>query len=475
MRLLRNAFSLLISYLLASALSIAITGYTARYLGPVIYGRFTFAIALVALLSPIANPGVDKITVCRIAVQRPHAELHIGVNLFAKLLLSTGVSVLVIAIAYISNYSSEVISFIWIALVNLWLTNMDNSLNAVLQAFEAMHYQAGLMVLSAFIRLGIVWYFVAHSYPVIWVVMTLIIPSLLSSLLKLHILWKNDIKMSFIINLGALSNLLWNALPLGISVLLGTLHSRIGTLLLSYMVGDEAVGYYGAAYKLLDTVALLPSAVAIAVFPMLSVFSQASARDKLTFAYYSLSKYSFILALPLAVVLSMLSREVMHIIYGEAYIISARALCILSWVLFLQFFNIFFSNFIIACGEQRYLLFITVAGVCINMALTFILVPSMSFVGVALATLVGELTVFVLDSIILYARLSLYFSWNVVVYLLGAGVVMGSTMWFFKGFLPWPFVAGLGAAIYGGLVLLRTELWYEDWVLIKGKFFRRRV
>ena len=94
--------------------------------------------------------------------------------------------------------------------------------------------------------------------------------------------------------------MLSTSFPLMINLLLATVFFRIDILLLKPMKGDTVVGYYGAAYKYIDGLNIIPAYFTQAIFPLMSRYAD-SARDSLMRAYVLSLRLLLIIALPIAV------------------------------------------------------------------------------------------------------------------------------------------------------------------------------
>ena len=92
-------------------------------------------------------------------------------------------------------------------------------------------------------------------------------------------------------------HMLGESFPLMINPLLATLFFRIDVLILQPTWGARAVGFYGAAYKYVDGINIIPSYFTLAIFPLMSRYAQ-TARDSLARAYI-LSLRLLLMMLPL--------------------------------------------------------------------------------------------------------------------------------------------------------------------------------
>ena len=72
-------------------------------------------------------------------------------------------------------------------------------------------------------------------------------------------------------------SMLTGSLPLMLNHLLAHIFFRLDVWILKPLAGAAAVGLYGAAYKYIDGLNVIPSYFTLAIFPLLSRYAQAQA------------------------------------------------------------------------------------------------------------------------------------------------------------------------------------------------------
>ena len=105
-----------------------------------------------------------------------------------------------------------------------------------------------------------------------------------------------------------------------------------------------------------------------------------------------------ILVLPASVGLMMLSKDVVLIIAGNKYADSVKSLCIITWAIIFSIFSwIFTECVLIPAKREKKVLQNTIITAIINVILNFILIPSLSYDGTSLSTVIAEFVVMVLN------------------------------------------------------------------------------
>jgi O-antigen/teichoic acid export membrane protein len=163
--------------------------------------------------------------------------------------------------------------------------------------------------------------------------------------------------------------------------------------MLSLMVGDQVVGWYNAAYRLVFAMLFIPVAAMKAVFPAMSIyFKQSPAAFKALFERSF--KVMFLIGFSLASVIFVLSDKIILTIFGAEYAPASGALKILVWSTALIFIGTVQTHATRASDRQRFTAKVVTSSAVLNLLLNFWLIPKYSLYGAAIATLAAELFTF---------------------------------------------------------------------------------
>ncbi len=188
---------------------------------------------------------------------------------------------------------------------------------------------------------------------------------------------------------GETASLFRKAFPLGISALTSIGYFYVDTILLRPLQGEEAVGLYNAAYRLLVFAIMIPVLFNQVLLP---VFSRIAGLDRRRFRRIFLRAllYMGVAGVPIAVGLAVLARPVLVLIYPETYARSASCLAVLAAAVALVFLTYPHVSALIAAGRQKTFAWISLAGLLINVVLNLLLIPPYSIEGAAWATVITE-------------------------------------------------------------------------------------
>jgi len=183
------------------------------------------------------------------------------------------------------------------------------------------------------------------------------------------------------------------ALPLGISAMVSIAYFHIDTILLRPLQGDEAVGLYNAAYRLVTFAILFPVYFNQVLLPLISRLATTDPGRFRRVVERALL-YMGVAGIPIAVSLLFLSEEVLRLIYPEPFARAADCLTILGIAVAIIFMTYPQVSTLIALGRQKSFTYIAVIGLGLNVLLNVVWIPLYSIEGAAWATLITEAFVF---------------------------------------------------------------------------------
>ncbi|MGC9333959.1 MAG: polysaccharide biosynthesis C-terminal domain-containing protein, partial [Anaerolineae bacterium] len=241
--------------------------------------------------------------------------------------------------------------------------------------------------------------------------------------------------------------------PLMLNHLLASVFFRIDVLLLKPMQGDAVVGYYGAAYKYVDGLLIIPQYFTQAIFPLMSRYA-ASSRDSLLRAYKLSLRLLLIVALPIAVGTPFIANGLILVLGGADYLPDSRiALQLLIGFLPLSFVNSVTQYVLIAIDQQRFLTKAFVIGVSFNIVANLVAIPLFSYRGAAVVTILSELALLIPFYYSVRKHLGhlpwISLAWRPVL----ASTVMAAVMWPLRD-IPWPLLIPVGGAVYLVVLIL---------------------
>ncbi|MCP4582419.1 MAG: flippase [candidate division Zixibacteria bacterium] len=387
----KNSIVMLSAQVVIKLLGFFFTLYAARVLGVEIFGQYGFAVALITFFSVISSAGLDTYQTRQTAFMIGNQSIDsLMTNSFLARLMVSIMSVLIIYL--ISIFINKPLSFkVFLMLsslamaVNFLMGNFSSALlgheRFKLYGVLAMGSQTLgtiLGLLALYIGLGLIGIGIAHFTSA--VVATIVIGLIVS---------RRVCRFRFGGSLAGAAEILKKAAPLAVAAILTTIYYKADFVMLSFIKGDTAVGYYNSAYALVNGLLLVSTSFSATILPRMSGYFR-SDEAKLNQLYSNSFKYMLFIGLAAAFGATFLAKPLFILVYPESYMPGVDALKILIWALALMFVNMIQSAHLIARDLSKQLMIITGIGAIINIILNFILIPRFSFSGAAVATVVSE-------------------------------------------------------------------------------------
>jgi O-antigen/teichoic acid export membrane protein len=182
-----------------------------------------------------------------------------------------------------------------------------------------------------------------------------------------------------------------NAIPFFAFWVLGSLYYRLDTILLSKLTSAAVLGWYGAAYRLFDTLVFLPNIVASAVlFPILAMLSTQS-RPALRRAMGKGLDIILIVGVPISVGLLVLADPIIRLIYRQPdFVHAVPALQWLAVGLLLLYVNSILAVTVVSLNQERKMTLVAGLALVFNLVLNLVLIPPFQQVGAAFTTTATE-------------------------------------------------------------------------------------
>ena len=368
-----------------AAISAGVTFYLARSLGPGSFGVYSYFLAVASVIAAVQDGGFRTLLVREktatspalraVAATLPHAA--IGNNL-----LVTAVVAVVIGILPIQD--KEV----------LLAALLCFSLFMISQTVSAMRRGEGRFIADAWWQIGV------RSAMAIAIVGFAMVGGL--SPLGIFIAWSAGTIVALIV--GARGLLAWpsvpdyralyrDLVPFAVIDVATTIYFKIDIVMLRHLLDDaRQVGYYSAAYKVLEGVILLLTPVSYVCFRAL----RQSWQDKARFAWLFRRMTGGMLlgAVGIILMVGLAGTWMIRIVYGEAYAMAAELLFWLSLSLFFMMPNYILTQAAIADNRSASYAWITLAASIGNVGMNLLLIPRYGAVGAAWATIASEALMF---------------------------------------------------------------------------------
>jgi len=449
--LARNAGAMLGARCAVAALGWLGTLFIVRRLSVAEFGRFTFVFSLIGMVAVFTELGLGRVAIKGLLDDGRDKAAFAGSLVALRSCLAALVYAAAVAFVVVAGYPAEVVRATLVAGVVMLLATPSHAVEAVFQVHLKMRTVAVGKVAGQFGQLALIAAIAASGGGS---VVLFAVPAVAGEVIILA--WKlatvgklQTIRLT--VDWPQWRLLLREAAPLAAGAVMVSFYYRLDSVMLSKLDTFTAVGVYGVAYKFVDIVNYLPSAL---MPPLLAVLVPAWPDDPRAFvdnfrrAFTALALVAALVAVEFAV----FARPLIALLYGSQYAEGAQAARIVVGAECLGAFTSLALTAMVAMGRNRLYPMAAVVGLVTNVALNLWLIPARSYEGAALATLATNALVVVTLWVSLY-RLGAVRPLPIrglVLALLGGAValVAATATW---TVMPWPVAAVAGAAAFAAL------------------------
>ena len=203
-----------------------------------------------------------------------------------------------------------------------------------------------------------------------------------------------QLRPRFKIDRRRMSDLFQASSPIWVAGLLMAIHWRLELVLLRRFSTDDALGAFGASFKLLEAVRLVPWLLCMAVFPELSRRAESGDRA-FDAAYPFVLKILTLLSFPAAALMFWTAPFLIGMLYPREFTDAVLPLYWLSAAVPPLFLNGLFSYGVVARGKQPLMVAAFAAAAVLQAAAASLLIPRLGAVGAAQSFLVGEMALLI--------------------------------------------------------------------------------
>lgn len=460
----KNFTSLLIGSVGSRLLGFMVTVYLARILDVSGFGKISFALAVFSFGLILTNPGLLLLGTREVAKKKEKIGEYLPTIVVLRLLLALFAFLLILSLLIFLPKSQD--TKVLIFFYSLSLFAQVFLLEWLYQGIEEMEY-IGISRLSVFFfYLPLVFLFVKGSQKILWVPLFWLIGNIAASLFLIFIFRKRFGTIRLRFNPSLLLPLLKKSLPLGLAAIMIQIYLYFDTLLLGFFKGDESVGWYSAAYKLVFFVLLLDRIFAETLFPLMARYSQES-QEKLKILLKRYAKMIVSLVLPIGVGGTLLASPIMNLVYGSQYEKGVFVFQILIWVVTLSSINSVYGFGLIGCGREKKYTFAITIGTIANILLNLVMIPLFGLVGAAWVKLFSEGIMFAL-MVLQFEKIVQIQFWKYIPKPFLAAISMGLLIHFLRDLHPL-FLIFVGCITYPILLFLIRGFSIEEISILRRR------
>lgn len=404
----KNTIYQIIAKAATVSVSLLITGLITRQLSVFDYGEFVKIMSFVSVFYLIADFGFNATFLKQTTEDNFKSNFN---KFFALRILTSGLLtlfcvLLVLPLPYNtdngSGFSQGVKFGIFLASFTIFFQGLFNTLNAVFQKKLRYDLSSIATIVSSLASLILIiavipfknLYLLVLAYTFSNTVLFFTAYRLLNRI-GFRPLPKLDQTYS--------KNLSISSISLGITLVINLIYFRIDTILLGLLRSPEEVGYYGLAYRIFETVLVIPIFFSNSLFPIF--LKNIDNTKNLKRIFYKSTLLLGSISFFVSIFFIFASDTIIHIISGNNFDPSVKLLKILSFGYPFFFLSAIVMWLLVTFNKQKMLsiTYLTVGSA--NFLANLIFIPQFGAVSSAYITVISEMMILFISSLILFRQL----------------------------------------------------------------------
>lgn len=383
-----NTFWALTARTINTISSFFVTIYLVRYLGPDNYGNLSYALSFISLFGIIATLGIDNILTRDLVKYPERKNDYLGTAFYIRLVAGVVAGLAAGTIGYFAN-QDDVSRLVVLLLSGTFVFSAFRVIVNEFQANVAQKYPSFITLIVVFILNVLKIAVILVGEGVLYVAAILLLEAVLYAILFTYIRFRHYGSIRhWRFNKQVAVSLLMDAWPfIFIGVFMAT-YSRIDQIMLKHLVDSSAVGVYDAALRIAEAWLFVPAIIANTLFPAIV---NAKKTDVVEYRSRLLTLVTVFVALAIcvAIPLSLFSKSIIHLLYGEAFSGSAVVFSIYIWVSVWAVIDIVTRNFLIVENMRKTIFLMTIGTAILNTLLNLVLIPAFGPAGAAWSTFIS--------------------------------------------------------------------------------------
>lgn len=334
--LIRGSALRMAGFVAGTALSVVGAAIVLRYLGPVEAGRYTTVMALIGIVSGVADSGTLNVAIREYA-QRHGADREDALRALAglRLALALGGASAAVLVALAAGYTDAMVAGTAIAGVGAVVQTQQGSLSVPLGGELQIGSIAAIDLLRTAVltaALGVL----ALAGAGLATMLGAPLAAALATLALTVPLVRGRVPYRPGFDVRAWRALMADTLPYAVAYAVTTLYAYLAVLVLGGVASDTEVGEYAAAFRVFIVLSTIPALLVATAFPILARAARDDAQ-RLRYALQKLLDVAVLGGLLLALLTVLGAQTTIDVIGGEDYDGSAHVLRVQGAALGLSF------------------------------------------------------------------------------------------------------------------------------------------
>lgn len=446
---------------ISTALGIAVIALVTRALLPAGFGQYTKVITFLSFFGIVADLGLTLITAQMISEKGADEEKIVSSILSFRIVSALALFSLAPIVALLTPYDPLVKWGIAIAAVSFIFVSVTQTLVGIFQKHLVMHFP---MIAENFGRLalfGVTVYAFFNGKNLLWYLGAVVAGNIINFLF----VWffaQRYVKIRLAWNPEVIAEMWKRSLPIAISIIFNLVYLKADMLILSFVRPDVDVGLYGAAYRVIDILMMVPVMFMGLVLPIAA--SSWSGSDVTRVRRVVQKTFDAFMAYSVPILCGglLVADRVMTLVAGDEFLGAGMPLRILLFAFFSATLSTLFGHFIVALQKQRDVVWVYASDAALALGAYLTLIPIFGIAAAAWATVGSELYAAIILGVVVIRVTKFRFDFAALWRICAASAIMCLVVFGMLSFgLPLVWIILGAAAVYSAcLGLFQTHKLY---------------
>ena len=377
-------------YVAGGIAAIASAPFLIRHLGVVDYGRFVTVTTLVTMVGILADAGLTVVAQREFATRDAAARSALLGNIVVvRVAIALVASVGAIGFALAAGFDDVLMAGTLLGCAGMVIGIVQLTYTIPLFVELKLATVTALELLRQLLMVAAILGLVAADASLL-PFLSIAVPLQIVLLALTILLVRRMIRLELRFDRPEVRYLLGETVTAAAASAMVNIFYRVSVLIVAIVATDEVTGWFGASFRVIETLVAVPSLLVGAAFPILA-YAAGSDRDRLVYAQQRLFEVGVILGAACALLIGIGARPAIEFIAGDEFEPSIAVLQIQGIALAVSFLVTVFSSGLWVLRRQRALVAADAVGLASAIVLTLAFTLAADEQGAALAMVLAEI------------------------------------------------------------------------------------
>lgn len=363
---------------------------TARYLGPSNYGTLSYTASFITFFISISSLGMEGVVIKKL-IEHPDEEgLYLGSSIVFRIFSSIFSILSVSLVVYVLNPDEPIkLLLVFVQSVQL-IFKAGKILESWFQRHLLSKYSSLGSMLSCVAVSTYKIYLLATGKSIVWFAFSNSISEAVILCIMIYAYKKaGGQKLRYSFSTG--KEILHESYHFIISGFMVAIYGQMDRIMLGQMLNDTVVGLYSTATTICGMWVIIPTAFINSFQPIIMEEKNNGNEKKYILRLEQLYSSIIWMCIIVALLVGLLSKPIIYILYGSAYLKAAEPLAISIWYETFAMIGSARGIWILCENKNKYVKYYFFVGTIANLILNATLIPIYGMNGAAFATLITQI------------------------------------------------------------------------------------